>query len=62
VVQNGQFWRDHLAFRDALRAHTDLRDAYARLKRDLAARYPTDRESYTNGKGDFVRQVLGRQA
>ncbi len=54
----GSFWSDHLAFRDRLRASDALRDAYAALKRELAARYPRDREAYTEGKGTFVKSVL----
>jgi len=59
VVQHGQFWREHLAFRDALRAQTAVRAAYAALKLELARRYPRDREAYTEGKSAFVRQVVG---
>jgi GrpB-like predicted nucleotidyltransferase (UPF0157 family) len=53
------FWVDHLAFRDILRDDPAARDEYARLKRALAERYPTDRESYIEGKGPFVRDRLG---
>jgi GrpB-like predicted nucleotidyltransferase (UPF0157 family) len=52
------FWRDHLTFRDRLRADITLRDAYAALKRDLAARFPRDREAYIAGKESFVSKVL----
>jgi GrpB-like predicted nucleotidyltransferase (UPF0157 family) len=34
-----------------------LRDAYARLKRELAAAYPKDRPAYTAGKTGFVTAV-----
>lgn len=57
---DGPFWRNHLAFRDRLRADDVLRDAYAKLKRDLAARFPKDREAYIAGKESFVHEVLGR--
>jgi len=60
AVRDGAFWREHLAFRDVLRARADVRDAYAALKRDLAGRHPRDREAYTEGKGDFVREVVAR--
>jgi GrpB-like predicted nucleotidyltransferase (UPF0157 family) len=53
------FWRDHLTFRDRLRADNALRDAYAALKRDLAARFPRDREAYIAAKASFVNGVLG---
>ena len=58
VVQGGTFWREHLAFRDALRTQPALRDAYAALKLDLARRHPRDREAYIEGKSAFVRQVV----
>jgi len=53
------FWRDHLAFRDRLRADDSLRDAYAALKLDLAARFPRDREAYIEAKTPFVKEILG---
>jgi GrpB-like predicted nucleotidyltransferase (UPF0157 family) len=52
------FWRDHLTFRNRLRADEALRDAYAALKHDLAARFPNDREAYIEAKGSFVTDVL----
>ena len=54
----GTFWRDHLRFRDALRRDDALRDAYGRLKQQLAERFSTDREAYIEAKGPFVRAVL----
>jgi GrpB-like predicted nucleotidyltransferase (UPF0157 family) len=56
------FWLDHLTFRDRLRADGTLRDAYAALKVDLAARFPRDREAYIAGKTSFVNEVLGLPA
>ncbi len=53
------FWRDHLTFRDRLRSDSTLRDAYAELKQQLAARFPRDREAYIAAKGSFVNEVLG---
>ncbi|MFC6837175.1 GrpB family protein [Halomarina ordinaria] len=53
-------WHDHLAFRDALRDDPETRRAYARLKRHLAARHPTERAAYTDAKSAFVERVLGR--
>ena len=52
------FWRDHLTFRNRLRAENALRDAYAALKHDLAARFPRDREAYIEAKGQFVNDIL----
>ena len=53
-----QEWRNHLAFRDALRANADLAREYARVKSTLVQQFPTDREAYTDGKGAFIQRVL----
>ena len=58
VVHGGDFWRRHVRFRDALRADPQLADAYATLKRDLAARCGDDHAAYTSGKASFVERVL----
>lgn len=58
AVRDGSFWREHLGFRDALRGDPRLRAEYEALKLALAERYPSDRESYINGKTTFVRNVL----
>jgi GrpB-like predicted nucleotidyltransferase (UPF0157 family) len=47
-----------IVFRDALLEDPALRDAYAALKGQLAARHRNDRDAYTNAKADFVRAVL----
>lgn len=60
VAAGGTVWREQLAFRDALRREPALRDAYAALKLELARQFPRDRESYIDGKGAFVRQVVDR--
>ena len=59
---DSQFWRDHLAFRNRLRADDSLREAYAALKYDLAMRFPRDREAYIEAKGPFVKAVLSGRA
>ncbi len=48
----------HLTFRDALRADPSLRDRYAALKQQLAARFGIDREGYAMAKTEFVERVL----
>jgi GrpB-like predicted nucleotidyltransferase (UPF0157 family) len=50
--------RRHLLFRDYLRAHPEVCAAYAALKRDLAARYRTQRLAYVEAKGSFVTATL----
>ena len=50
--------REHLLFRDYLRADAAARLAYAELKRDLAQRYPDDRLAYTDAKSAFILDAL----
>ena len=58
VVYASEFWKRHLAFRDALRADDALVADYWKLKRRLAARFPNDRAAYTDAKSDFIRAVI----
>lgn len=51
-------WADQIRFRDALRNDVRLAQAYADLKRRLAAESGHDREAYTEGKAEFVARVL----
>ncbi|MGH2812324.1 MAG: GrpB family protein, partial [Actinomycetota bacterium] len=51
VEVGSHFWKRHLAFRDHLRADQAAAEEYARLKGDLARRFPEDREAYTEAKG-----------
>ena len=56
------FWREHRAFRDHLRANPGAASEYASLKRRLAAQFPRDREKYIDGKAEFVHATLARIA
>jgi len=60
ALTGSDFSREHLAFRDLLRADSSLRDAYGALKRQLAARYPDDRPAYIEAKGPFIQEALRR--
>ena len=53
-------WRDHLLFRDYLRAHPDVAQEYAALKRELAAMFADDPPRYSEEKGPFIKSVLRR--
>lgn len=46
----------HLAFRDYLRAHPVVAEAYGRLKKELAQRHPGDLEAYMDGKDPFIKE------
>jgi GrpB-like predicted nucleotidyltransferase (UPF0157 family) len=53
-------WAEQVAFRDALRRDDELAGRYADLKRRLATEHADEREAYTAAKGEFIRDVLGR--
>ena len=58
----GRRFADELAFRDRLRADPETAEAYAELKRELAARVGDDREAYTDAKSDFIRRALDHRS
>ena len=58
VVLGSVFWREHLAFRDALRMSPTLSEEYWRIKRRMATRHPNDRTAYADAKAAFIRMVL----
>jgi GrpB-like predicted nucleotidyltransferase (UPF0157 family) len=59
---NSAEFRRHITFRDHLRTNPKDADAYARLKRELAAKFATDREGYCRAKTSFVEQILAGNA
>ncbi|MBL8878467.1 MAG: GrpB family protein [Phycisphaerales bacterium] len=58
VELDGDLWREHLLFRNALQTYPDLRERYLALKEELAERFRDQRESYADAKGEFVREAL----
>ena len=50
----------HLAVRDFLRRSPDEAAAYAKLKLELAARFPNDNDGYCDGKHEFVQDLERR--
>ncbi|MHB8246968.1 MAG: GrpB family protein [Acidimicrobiales bacterium] len=53
-------WRETLLFRDWLRAHDAERDAYAAIKRELAARRDSTVDDYGEDKMPWIRSALER--
>ncbi len=51
-------WRNYINFREYLKAFPQRKEAYADLKKQLAQRYPNDREQYTAAKADFISYAL----
>lgn len=47
----------HLIFRDYLRCHTEDRDEYGELKKNLANSNPKDIDSYGDGKDSLVKRI-----
>jgi GrpB-like predicted nucleotidyltransferase (UPF0157 family) len=58
TLTGSDFWHDHLLFRNHLRANPEVAAEYVALKYELARRYPFDRESYIEGKTEFVHRIL----
>jgi GrpB-like predicted nucleotidyltransferase (UPF0157 family) len=59
VCSTASGWeREHLLFRDFLRADEDTRNRYARLKLELADRYRDDRLAYNEAKTGFILDAL----
>jgi GrpB-like predicted nucleotidyltransferase (UPF0157 family) len=58
VEKNDVQWQNYIIFRDCLRRDANVRKEYAKLKKNLALKYPKDRDSYTRGKEQFIRIVL----
>jgi GrpB-like predicted nucleotidyltransferase (UPF0157 family) len=51
-------WAMMLLFRDYLRMHPESAQQYDTLKRELAARYGSDRVGYTDAKESFVKSII----
>lgn len=54
-------YRDHVRFRDYLRAHPAIAADYGALKQALAARHADDRDAYQAAKSAFITAIT-RQA
>jgi len=59
VCAAGSAWeREHLLFRDYLRAHPEARDAYADAKREALEVWSDDRLAYTEAKAEVILAIL----
>jgi GrpB-like predicted nucleotidyltransferase (UPF0157 family) len=56
VVVGSEFWERHLLFRDYLRAHPEVAEDYAQLKRELAPQFEQTND-YAEAKTVFIRSV-----
>ena len=53
---DSEHWIRHIAFRDYLRTHVDVREAYQKLKEQLSTREWKDGNEYNEEKDDFIKQ------
>lgn len=58
VEKRSDFWKRHLLFRDHLRAHPEVAQRYYRLKKELASKYDSNREAYTDAKTSFIESIV----
>lgn len=58
MVEPDSILWSRLLFRDYLRQYPDEAKNYARLKRQLANRFTSDREAYTQGKTEYIQSVM----
>lgn len=58
VERDDAQWGKYVRFRDLLRGDHEIRAQYESVKVGLAARFPRDRVAYTDGKDEFIREVL----
>lgn len=58
AVKNSDGWHKTIAFRDYLRKNPSARNKYQSLKTELAAKYPTDRASYTKAKEQLIERLI----
>jgi GrpB-like predicted nucleotidyltransferase (UPF0157 family) len=55
-TKHSEVWR-HLAFRDYLRSHPAIAQAYSELKQKLAQQHPHDIDAYMDGKDGWIKAI-----
>lgn len=51
-----EHWTRHLAFRDYLRAHPEVKAAYQKIKEQLVQQQWQDGNDYNDGKDEFIKR------
>jgi GrpB-like predicted nucleotidyltransferase (UPF0157 family) len=57
VVKDTPHWKRHIAFRDFLRVHANIRDEYGRLKKELSKLEFKDVPEYNAAKDSFIKKT-----
>ena len=60
VERTSDFWEKHILFRNFLRAHPDIAQQYYLLKKELAAKFSSDRNAYTDTKASFIESMIAK--
>jgi len=60
VERESDFWERHILFRDSLRVHPEEAQRYYALKKELAAKFVSDRDAYTEAKTSFIESVVSK--
>lgn len=55
VSLTSEFWKRHIAFRDYLRTHENIRDEYYNLKKELAEKEWNETNDYAIAKTEFIK-------
>ena len=58
VLLDGPIWSEHMLFRQKLTTDAQLASQYVAIKKELAAKYPSNRKAYTIGKANFIESAL----
>lgn len=57
-----RYWKEHILFRDYLRAHPEAVKEYENLKKQLAGKFVSDFDAYNAGKTEFIKSILEKAA
>jgi GrpB-like predicted nucleotidyltransferase (UPF0157 family) len=55
--KNNEELHRHITFRDYLRNNKKERERYSLIKKEMAAKYPEDIDSYISGKQDVILEI-----
>ncbi|MGP4071156.1 GrpB family protein [Piscibacillus sp. B03] len=58
VEYDGDWWHEHIQFRDRLNNNLELAKEYEQLKLNLAEQHSNDVKSYTDQKLEFVKSII----
>ena len=60
LIVNNELWKNHLRFKNYLMAHSEEAKNYILLKESLKEKFAHDREAYTLGKSEFIKEILSK--